>query len=75
MKIFRYLIFFLILTQCFFSNLHDNLIKKGFRKWRISFKIAVFIATSAASLISDNTKKMEAPRNNNQVYQKKLFID
>lgn len=39
------------------------------------FKIGGFIATSAAGLIPVNTKAMELPGNNYQVYQERLFSD
>jgi hypothetical protein len=39
------------------------------------FKIAGFIAASAAGLISANTKAMEPPKNNNQVYHERLISE
>ena len=47
----------------------------GFRRWWISFKTAVIIATGAAGLISVNKEAMEPPGNNNQVYQERLLSD
>ncbi len=74
MKIFRYLIFFSILSGIFFV-IYRQSDEKGFRRWWISFKIAVLIAASAAGLIPANTEAMEPPGNNNQVYQERLFSD
>ena len=74
MKILRYLIFFSILSGIFFV-IYRQSDEKGFRKWWISFKIAVIIAASAAGLISANTEAIEPPGNNNQVYQERLLSE
>ena len=50
MKILKYIIFLSILTGIFFVIYRES-DYKGFRRWRISFKIAVLIAVSAAGLI------------------------
>ena len=39
-----------------------------FRRWWMSFKIAVLIAANAVGLIPANTESIEPPENNNQVY-------
>jgi hypothetical protein len=74
MKILRYLIFLSIFSGIFFV-IYRQSDEKGFRRWWISFKIAVLIAASAAGLIPANTEAMEPPGNNNQVYQERLLSD
>ena len=74
MKFLRYLIFFSILSGIFFV-IYRQSDEKGFRRWWISFKIAVLIAASAAGLIPAHTEAMEPPGNNNQVYQERLISD
>ena len=74
MKILRYLIFFSILSGIFFL-IYRQSDEKGFRRWWISFKIAVLIAATAAGLIPANTEAMEPPGNNNQVYQERLLSE
>ena len=74
MKILRYITFLSILSGIFFV-IYRQSDEKGFRKWWISFKIAVIIAASAAGLISANTEAIEPPGNNNQVYQERLLSD
>ena len=74
MKILRYLIFISILSGIFFV-IYRQSDKKGFRRWRISFKTACIIAGSSAGLISVNTEAMKPAGNNNQVYQEKLISD
>ena len=70
MKILRYITFLSILSGIFFV-IYRQSGKKGFRRWWISFKIAVL----TAGLIPLNTEAMESPGNNNQVYQERLFSD
>lgn len=74
MKIFRYLIFLSILSGIFVL-IYRQSDEKGFRRWWISFKIAVLTAAIAAGLIPLNTEAIESPGNNNQVYQERLLSD
>lgn len=74
MKILRYLIFISILSGIFFV-IYRQSDEKGFRRWWISFKIAVLIAAITAGLIPVNTEAIEPPGNNNQVYQERLLSD
>ena len=74
MKIFKYLIFLLILSGIFVL-IYRQSDEKGFRRWWISFKIAVLTAAIAAGLIPLNTEAIESPGNNNQVYQERLLSD
>ena len=74
MKIFKYLIFLSILSGIFVL-IYRQSDEKGFRRWWISFKIAVLTAAIAAGLIPLNTKAIESPGNNNQVYQERLLSD
>jgi len=74
MKILRYITFLSIFSGIFFV-IYRQSDKKGFRRWWISFKIAVLIAASAAGLIPVNTEAMEPLGNNNQVYQERLLSD
>ena len=74
MKILKYLIFLSILSGIFFV-IYRQSDEKGFRRWWISFKIAVLIAASAAGLIPANTEAMKPPGNNNQVYQERIMDD
>lgn len=50
MKILRYIIFLSILS-CIFLVIYRQSDKKGFRRWWMSFKVAVVIAASLAGLI------------------------
>lgn len=74
MKIFKYIVFISILSGIFFV-IYRQSDEKGFRKWWISFKIAVLIAASAAGLIPANTEAIEPPANNNQIYQERLLSE
>ena len=74
MKILKYIIFLSILIGIFFV-IYRQSDKRGFRRWRISFKIAVLFAASAAGLIPINIDAMEPPGNNNQIYQERLLSD
>ena len=74
MKIFRSIVFLSILSGIFFV-IYRQSDEKGFRRWWISFKIAVLIAASAAGLIPANTEAIEPAVNNNQVYQKRLLSE
>ena len=74
MNIFRSLIVLSILSGIFVL-IYRQSDKKGFRRWRISFKTACIIAASAAGLIPVNTKAIEPTGNNNQVYQERLLSD
>ena len=58
MKILRYLIFVSILSGIFVL-IYRQSDQKGFRRWWISFKIAVLTAAIAANLIRLNTEAME----------------
>ena len=74
MKIFGYLIFLSILSGIFVL-IYRQSDEKGFRRWWISFKIAVLTAAIAAGLIPLNTEAIESLGNNNQVYQERLLSD
>ena len=74
MKFFKYLIFLSILSGIFFV-IYGQSDEKGFRRWLISFKIAIYIAASLAGLILPNAEAMEHPGNNNQVYQERFVSD
>ena len=50
MKILKYIIFLSILSSLFFVIYRES-DHKGFPRWRVSFRIAVLIAVSAAGLI------------------------
>lgn len=58
MKILRYLIFLSILSGIFFV-IYRQSDENGFRRWWISFKIAVLIAASAAGLVSESAEAKE----------------
>ena len=53
MKILKYMVFILILIGIFFV-IYRQSDENGFRRWQISFKIAVLIAASTAGLIPLN---------------------
>ena len=74
MKILKYIIFLSILSGIFVL-IYRQSNEKGFRRWWISFKIAVLNAAIAAGLIPLNTEAIESPGNNNQVYQERLLSD
>ena len=74
MKILRYIIFLSILSGLFFV-IYRQSDEKGFRKWWTSLKIAVIMAAILAGLIPASTEAIEPSRNNNQVYQERLFSD
>ena len=61
MKILKYIIFLSILSGIFFV-IYRQSDKKGFRRWWISFKIAVLIAASAAGLVSESAEANEFSR-------------
>ena len=67
MKIFKYIIFLLILTSIF-AVIYRESNHKGFRRCRIFVKIAVFSATIETGLILTNIKTIQPPGNNNQFY-------
>ena len=58
MKILRYLIFLSILSGIFFV-IYRQSDENGFRRWWISFKIAVLIGASAAGLVSESAEAKE----------------
>ena len=58
MRILRYLIFLSILSGIFFV-IYLQSDQKGFRRWWISFKIAVIIAASLAGLVSESAEAQE----------------
>ena len=58
MKIWRYLIFLSILSGIFFV-IYRQSDENGFRRWWISFKIAVLIAASAVGLVSESAEAKE----------------
>ena len=71
MKIFKYIIFISILISLFFV-IYRQSDKKGFSRWRISFKTAVLIAASVAGLIPVNPEMSTATwhhRNNELLFQ------
>ena len=74
MKILKYLIFLSILCVIF-SVIYRQSDKKGFRRWRTSFKTAIIFSAIAAGLIPVNPEAIEPPGNNNQVYQQRLLSD
>nr|YP_009029065.1 hypothetical protein [Cylindrotheca closterium]AGY78403.1 hypothetical protein [Cylindrotheca closterium] len=74
MKILKYITFFSILSRIFFV-IYRKSDKRGFRKWWISFKTAVLFLATAVGLIPVSTKAIEPSRNDNQVYQERLFSD
>jgi len=74
MKILKYLIFLSILCVIF-SVIYRQSDKKGFRRWRTSFKTAIIFSAIAAGLIPVNPEAIEPPGNNNQVYQERLLSD
>ena len=74
MKILKYIIFISILS-CLFFVIYQQSDKKGFRRWRISFKTAVLIAASVAGLIPVNPEAIKPPGNNNPVYQERLISE
>ena len=74
MKILRYIIFLSILSGIFFV-IYRQSDEKGFRKWWTSLKITVIMAAVLAGLIPASTEAIEPSRNNNQVYQERLFSD
>ena len=55
MKILKYIIFVSILSGIFFVIYRESG-HKGFRRWRISFKVAVLIGVSVAGLTAVNTE-------------------
>jgi hypothetical protein len=58
MKVLRYLIFLSILSGTFFV-IYRQSDDKGFRRWWISFKMAVIIAASTAGLGSESVEPKE----------------
>ena len=64
MKILRSLIFLSILSGIFFV-IYRQSDEKGFRRWWISFKIAVLIAASAAGLITNPVEAIEPDTTDN----------
>lgn len=62
MKILKYLIFFSILCVIF-SVIYRQSDKKGFRRWRTSFKTAIIFSAIAAGLIPVNPEAIEPPGN------------
>lgn len=61
MKILRYITFLSILSGIFFV-IYRKSDEKGFRRWWISFKIAVLIAASAAGLVPQSAEANEFSR-------------
>jgi hypothetical protein len=74
MRILKYLIFLSILCVIF-SVIYRQSDKKGFRRWRTSFKTAIIFSAIAAGLIPVNPEAIEPAGNNNQVYQERLISD
>lgn len=72
MKILKYITFLPILSRIFFV-IYRKSDKRGFRKWWISFKTAVLFSATAVGLIPASTEAIEPSRNDNQVYQERLF--
>jgi len=74
MKILRYIMFLSVLCSIFFV-IYRQSDKKGFRRWRTSFKTAIIFSAIAAGLIPVNQEAIEPLGNNNQVYQERLLSD
>ena len=74
MKIFKYILFLLIVSSAVLL-IYQQSDQKGFRRWRTSFKIACIFAASTLGLIPINREAIEPPGNNNQVYQERLRRD
>jgi hypothetical protein len=74
MRILKYLIFLSILCVIF-SVIYRQSDKKGFRRWRTSFKTAIIFSAIAAGLIPVNPEAIEPLGNKNQVYQERLLSD
>jgi len=74
MKFLRYIIFLSILCSIFFL-IYRQSDKKGFRRWRTSFKTAIIFSAIAAGFIRVNPEAIEPLGNNNQVYQERLLSD
>lgn len=72
MKILKYIILLSSLSSIFFV-IYRQSDEKGFRRWRISFKIACIIAASVAGLIPVNTEAMEPAVNNTQVVHARVI--
>lgn len=74
MRVFKYIVFISILSGIFFV-IYRQSDEKGFRRWWTSFKTAIIFSAIAAGLIPVNSKAIEPPGNNNQVYQEILLSD
>jgi hypothetical protein len=74
MRIFKYITFLSILCIIVFV-IYRQSDKKGFRRWRTSFKTAIIFSAIAAGLVPVNPEAIEPPANNTQVYQEKLLSD
>ena len=72
MKVLKYIMFLSLLSGLFFV-IYRQSDEKGYRRWWMSFRIAVFIAAIGAGLIPVNTEAMEPHVNNNQSLIEKIL--
>lgn len=74
MRIFKYILFCSVLSSVFFIIFKQVRNEKGFKRWLISFKIAVIFAASVSGLISIDLDNTEFSIDNNTIYQEKVLV-